>query len=87
VYHEEIALLCARANQLRAALSGAEALAAFLRGMIDYMDSHRGLARALAKLMSNRSEALDFLEVGVSRWEHVAIARYPNVERGQKKDA
>src|SRR5260221_12688191 len=58
VYHEEIALLCARANQLRAALSGAEALAAFLRGMIDYMDSHRGLARPLANLMSNRSEAL-----------------------------
>jgi AcrR family transcriptional regulator len=57
VYHEEIALLCARANQLRAALSGAEALAAFLRGMIDYMDSHRGLARALAKLMSNQSAA------------------------------
>ena len=58
VYREEIALLCARANQLRAELSGADALAAFLRGMIDYMDSHRGLARALANLMSNRSEAL-----------------------------
>lgn len=58
VYHEEIALLCLRANQLRATLPGVEALAAFLRGMIDHMDSHRGLARALATLMSNQSEAL-----------------------------
>src|SRR6187551_402254 len=36
VYHEEVATLCDRLRQLRAALPAAEALAAFLRGMVDH---------------------------------------------------
>ncbi len=30
---------------------------------------------------------LGFFEVSVRRWEHIAIACDPDVERGQKKDA
>lgn len=58
VYHEEIAALCDRARQLRATLSAEEALTTFLRGMVDHMDAHQGLARTLATLMADRSGAL-----------------------------
>ena len=58
VYHEEVATLCARARQLRATLPAVEALATFLRGMVDYMDAHQGLARTLATLMAAGSDAL-----------------------------
>jgi AcrR family transcriptional regulator len=57
VYREEVASLCDRARDLRATLPAAEALAAFLRGMVDYLDSHRGLARTLATLMANAAGA------------------------------
>jgi AcrR family transcriptional regulator len=58
VYHEEVATLCDRARQLRATLPAAEALATFLRGMVDHMHAHQGLARTLATLMATRSDAL-----------------------------
>jgi AcrR family transcriptional regulator len=58
VYHEEVAALCDRARQLQATLPAEEALAAFLRGMVDHMHAHQGLARTLAALMATRSDAL-----------------------------
>lgn len=58
VYHEEIATLCDRARQLQATLSGEQALTAFLRGTVDHMDAHRGLARTLATLMASGSGAV-----------------------------
>src|SRR6201994_3065512 len=58
VYHEEGAALCGRARQLQATLPAEEALAAFLRGMVDHMHAHQGLARTLATLMATRSDAL-----------------------------
>src|SRR5256714_5156739 len=58
VYHGEVAALCNRARQLQATLPAAEALATFLRGMVDHIDAHEGLARTLATLMADRSGAL-----------------------------
>jgi len=58
VYHEEVATLCDRARRLEATLPAAEALAIFLRDMVDHMDAHQGLARTLATLMADRSEVL-----------------------------
>jgi AcrR family transcriptional regulator len=50
VYEEEVATLCQRAQQLQATMPGQDALAAFLRGMVDHMQAHQGLARALSGL-------------------------------------
>ena len=47
VYHEEVAALCDRARELRETLPAEDALATFLRGMVDYLDVHQGLARTL----------------------------------------
>jgi AcrR family transcriptional regulator len=58
VYHEEVAMLCDRARRLQATLPAEEALAAFLRGIVDHMHAHQGLARTLATLMAARSDAL-----------------------------
>jgi AcrR family transcriptional regulator len=58
VYHGEIAALCDRVRQLRAALPAAEALATFLRGMVDHIDTHEGLARTMVTLAATRSAAL-----------------------------
>src|SRR3954467_1012448 len=58
VYHGEVTTLCDRAHQLRATLPAAEALATFLRAMVDYMTAHQGLARTLATLMATGSGAL-----------------------------
>jgi len=55
VYRGEVAALCDRARQLQATLPAAEALATFLRGMVDHIDAHEGLARTLATLMADRS--------------------------------
>jgi AcrR family transcriptional regulator len=55
VYHGEVATLCDRARELQATLPAAEALAAFLRGMVDHIHAHQGLARTLAMLMADRS--------------------------------
>jgi AcrR family transcriptional regulator len=57
VYHEEVATLGDRARELRATLPAVDALTAFLRGMIDHMDTYQGLARTLATLMATRSSA------------------------------
>ncbi|MBB5803346.1 AcrR family transcriptional regulator [Saccharothrix ecbatanensis] len=58
VYHGEVAALCERARQLQATLPAAEALTTFLRGVVDHMDAHEGLARTLATLMADRSSVL-----------------------------
>ncbi|GIJ43469.1 TetR family transcriptional regulator [Virgisporangium aliadipatigenens] len=58
VYQEEITAICARADELRATLPGADALAAFLRGLVDYLFSNEGLARTLAAVMATRDEAM-----------------------------
>ncbi|MCS7477660.1 TetR/AcrR family transcriptional regulator [Umezawaea endophytica] len=58
VYHGEVAALCDRARQLQATLPAAEALATFLRGMVDHIHAHEGLARTFATLMTHRSGAL-----------------------------
>ena len=52
VYREELAALCDRGRALQATLPAAEALAAFLRGMVDHLHRHQGLARTLATLMT-----------------------------------
>ncbi|KXK63027.1 TetR family transcriptional regulator [Micromonospora rosaria] len=58
VYREEITAMCDRARELRATLPADEALEAFLRGFVDHLYSHEGLARTLATLMATRSGAL-----------------------------
>ncbi|MEV0755508.1 hypothetical protein, partial [Streptosporangium sp. NPDC050280] len=58
VYHGEVAALCDRARRLQATLPAAEALTTFLRGMVDYLDTHQGLARTLATLMATGSGVL-----------------------------
>jgi AcrR family transcriptional regulator len=58
VYHEEVAALCDCARRLQATLPAAEALPAFLRGMVDHIAAHEGLARTLATLMADRSSVL-----------------------------
>ncbi len=58
VYAKEITTLCDRARELGAALPAEEALAAFLRGMVDHMQAHQGLARTLAALMTTGSSTV-----------------------------
>lgn len=58
VYHGEVATLCDRARQLQATLPAAEALATFLRNMVDHIAAHQGLARTLATLWADRSSDL-----------------------------
>jgi AcrR family transcriptional regulator len=66
VYHDEIVTLCSRARELLASLPAYQALSVFLRGMVDHMYEHQGLARTLAALMtfddgdpSDRSDELE----------------------------
>ncbi|MDT8913834.1 TetR/AcrR family transcriptional regulator [Amycolatopsis sp. PS_44_ISF1] len=58
VYHGEVAALVDRARRLRATRPPAEALATFLRGVVDHIDAHEGLARTLATLMAGRSSGV-----------------------------
>lgn len=58
VYREELATICARGRELRDSLPADEALEAFLRGFVDHLHSHEGLARTLATLMATRSGTL-----------------------------
>ncbi|MET9225712.1 TetR/AcrR family transcriptional regulator [Lentzea sp. NPDC003310] len=58
VFHGEVVALLARARELRDTLPAAEALASFLRDMVDYLDVHRGLAQTLAALMATRASTL-----------------------------
>ncbi|MCP2248112.1 TetR/AcrR family transcriptional regulator [Lentzea aerocolonigenes] len=58
VYRGEVATLCDRARHLQATLPAAEALATFLRDVVDHTAAHKGLARTLATLMADRSGAL-----------------------------
>ncbi|APU13442.1 MULTISPECIES: TetR/AcrR family transcriptional regulator [Actinoalloteichus] len=58
VYRGEVAVLCDRARLLQTTLPATEALATFLRGMVDHIDTHEGLARTLATIMADRSGAL-----------------------------
>ncbi|WP_448060824.1 TetR/AcrR family transcriptional regulator [Cellulomonas hominis] len=52
VYEEQVLTLCDLAAQLRATLPPGEALAAFLRRMVDHIDAHQRLARRLAALLA-----------------------------------
>ncbi len=52
VYQEEAATLCDLAGRLRATLPPGEALAVFLRRMVDHIGAHQRLARRLAALLA-----------------------------------
>ncbi|MEV4074985.1 TetR/AcrR family transcriptional regulator [Nonomuraea fuscirosea] len=58
VYHGEVAAMCDRARRLEATLPAAEALATFLRVMVDHIHAHEGLARTLATLMADHMGVL-----------------------------
>ncbi|HEX6342712.1 TetR/AcrR family transcriptional regulator [Umezawaea sp.] len=58
VYREEVTALCARARELLTTLPAVEALATFLHHVVDYLDTHRGLARTVATLMTTGSDTL-----------------------------
>lgn len=58
VYHEEIAEICARARELQDTLPAIEALATFLRGLVDHMHRYQGLAYTFATLMAASSDVL-----------------------------
>ncbi|RBQ14879.1 TetR/AcrR family transcriptional regulator [Spongiactinospora rosea] len=58
VYQGEVAALCDRARRLQATLPAEEALAAFLRGMVEHIAAHEGLARTLTTLMATGKGAL-----------------------------
>ncbi len=58
VYREEITTMCARAREVQATLPAVEALAAFLHDFVNHLQTHQGLARTLATLMTGRSDAL-----------------------------
>ncbi|TDD60271.1 TetR/AcrR family transcriptional regulator [Kribbella antibiotica] len=57
VYRGEVSTLADRARELQVTLPPAEALAAFLRGMLDHIEAHHGLARTLATLMASSPSA------------------------------
>ena len=50
--------MCDRGRTLRATLPAAEALAAFLRGVVAHLHRHQGLAQTLATLMTAQPDAL-----------------------------
>ncbi len=56
VYHEEVAALCERAEQLLADQPPAQALEAFLHDFIDRMAAQSGLARTLANLIRHQTD-------------------------------
>jgi AcrR family transcriptional regulator len=58
VYREELAAIVRRADELAATVAADEALETFLRGFVDHLHTHEGLARTLAALMVTREGAL-----------------------------
>ncbi|WP_327033374.1 TetR/AcrR family transcriptional regulator [Micromonospora ureilytica] len=58
VYREELTAMCDRAHELQATLPADEALETFLRGFVDHLHCHEGLARTLATLLATQSGAL-----------------------------
>jgi AcrR family transcriptional regulator len=58
VYRAELTAMCARGRELLANLSATAALAAFLRGLVDHLEAHEGLARTLATLMAAQAGPL-----------------------------
>ncbi|MEV6801045.1 TetR/AcrR family transcriptional regulator [Micromonospora rifamycinica] len=58
VYREELDAMCDRAREAQATLPADEALASFLRGFVDHLHAHEGLARTLSTLMATRSGVL-----------------------------
>lgn len=52
VLQQETATLCDLARELQAALPAGEALATFLRRMVEHIDAHQRLARRLAALIA-----------------------------------
>ncbi|MBO4236424.1 TetR/AcrR family transcriptional regulator [Pseudonocardia alni] len=74
VYRSEIATLSDRARRLGATRSADEALATFLRDMIDHIDAHQGLARTLATLMSAGGGSGHELEEAVAELVAAGVA-------------
>ncbi|GIF38872.1 TetR/AcrR family transcriptional regulator [Actinoplanes xinjiangensis] len=58
VYREELEAMCAHARELQATQPAMEALTTFLRGLVNHLHTHEGLARTLATLMAARSGTL-----------------------------
>ncbi|MHA4949447.1 TetR/AcrR family transcriptional regulator [Micromonospora sp. SD19] len=58
VYREELTAICERAHEMQATLPADQALESFLRGFVDHLHHHEGLARTLATLMATQSGAL-----------------------------
>lgn len=52
VYEGEVATLCDLARRLQATVPAGEALATFLRRVVDHVDAHQRLARRLAALLA-----------------------------------
>jgi AcrR family transcriptional regulator len=57
VYHEEIIALSDRARELLATLAPDEALATFLRDMVEHVAAHQGLARTLGTVITTTGSA------------------------------
>ncbi|WFE61958.1 TetR/AcrR family transcriptional regulator [Micromonospora sp. WMMD714] len=55
VYREELRAICDRAREMQATLPADEALETFLRGFVDHLHVHEGLARTLSTLMATQS--------------------------------
>ncbi|MGY5764798.1 TetR/AcrR family transcriptional regulator [Brachybacterium sp. DNPG3] len=81
VFEGEVAALRDRARQLVAALSPGDALAAFLREMVDHMYSQRGLARTLFAASETVGGALS--DEGRVLEDEVAEMLSRGVEQGQ----
>jgi AcrR family transcriptional regulator len=58
VYREELTAMCDRARELLATLPADEALESFLRGFVEHLHAHEGLARTLATLMATQTGTL-----------------------------
>jgi AcrR family transcriptional regulator len=78
VYQEEVATLCDLARDLQATLAPREALAGFLRSMVDHIDAHQRLARRLAALLAaapdEMAQSSQGLEQAVAELVAAAVA-------------
>ena len=83
VYQEEVAALVALAGQLRATLPAGEALAAFLRSMVDHIEAHQRLARRLSALLA---AAPDMARSGQALEQAVAELVAAAVQEGAIRD-
>jgi AcrR family transcriptional regulator len=84
VYREELAAICAHGRELQATLPAAEALAVFLRGFVDHLHAHQGLARTLAALLATQAGTL--AEGGRELGRVIAGLLAAGVEEGTVRD-